>query len=76
MSRPTTKEPRSSFLLTAEVASLMGITKQTIFNWIREGRILEPERNPANNYRLWTEQDVGRIRDMIRERSLDKNCHR
>lgn len=76
MSRITHKETDPLFLQTAEVASLIGITKQTIFNWIKNGSILDAERNPANNYRQWTEHDVARIRDMIRERSLDKNRHR
>ena len=76
MPRQTAKSGGRSFFRTAEVASLLGITKQTILNWISDGRVLDAERNPANNYRQWTEHDVARIRDMIRERSLDKNRHR
>ncbi len=64
------------YLNTGEVAQLIGITKQTILNWLREGRILEPHRNQSNNYRMWTEHDVERVRNMIRERSLDKTRHR
>lgn len=64
------------FLNTSEVATLIGTTKQTILNWLREGRILEPERNPINNYRLWTDQDITRIREMLRERNLAKTRRR
>jgi predicted transcriptional regulator len=63
-------------LNTSEVASLIGTTKQTILNWLREGRIIEPERNPINNYRLWTDQDITRIREMLRERNLAKTRRR
>lgn len=63
-------------LNTAEVASLIGITKQTILNWIRAGRIPEPERNPVNDYRIWTEHDVAQIREMLRERNLAQIRHR
>jgi DNA-binding transcriptional MerR regulator len=76
MPRLTPKEGGRSFLQTAEVASLIGITKQTILNWINDGRILDAERNPVNNYRQWTEHDVERIRHMIRERSLAKTRRR
>ena len=76
MARPTIRERRQEFLNTAEVADLIGITKQTILNWIRSGRIVEPERNPVNNYRLWREQDVARIRLMLRERELAKTSDR
>jgi len=58
------------FLNTAEVASLIGISKQTILNWMNRGIIIEPQRNPVNNYRQWSEADVLRIRDMIRSGTL------
>jgi DNA-binding transcriptional MerR regulator len=67
---------RSQPLETGEVAELLGTCKQTILNWLRAGWIEEPPRNQANNYRMWTEYDVARIRDMLRERNLDKARHR
>lgn len=70
------KMRRKAYLNTAEVAELLGITKQTVLNWIRQGRVVEPERNPVNNYRMWSESDVQRLRDMIRERQLAKTRHR
>lgn len=73
---PSLKMRPREYLNTAEVAELFGITKQTVLNWIRQGRIVEPERNPVNNYRIWSESDVQRVRDMIRERQLAKTRHR
>lgn len=72
----TIRERHRHFLNTAEVAALIGITKQTILNWIRSGRIDEPQRNPVNNYRMWSENDVARIRHMLRERHLDQTRSR
>ncbi len=76
MPTPSLKMRRKEYLNTAEVAELFGITKQTVLNWMRQGRIVEPERNPVNNYRIWSESDVQRVRDMIRERDLAKTRHR
>lgn len=76
MPNQSLKTRRMAYLNTAEVAELFGITKQTVLNWIRQGKIVEPERNPVNNYRLWSESDVQRVRDMIRERQLAKTRHR
>jgi DNA-binding transcriptional MerR regulator len=76
MPPPTLKDRPRVFLTTAEVAELLGISKQTVLNWIRQGRIIEPERNPVNNYRMWSESNVQQIRNMIRERQLDKNSRR
>lgn len=57
------------YFKSAEVAELIGVTKQTLLNWLRRGLIDEPERNPATNYRLWTERDIERIRRFLRERA-------
>ena len=54
---------------TAEVAELIGVTKQTVLNWLKQGLITEPERNPATGYRLWTEKDIERVRRFLRERA-------
>ncbi len=57
-----------SYLRSQEVADVLGITKRTLMNWLRDEKIPEPERNMANRYRLWTPQDVERIRQAIAER--------
>jgi DNA-binding transcriptional MerR regulator len=66
---PIARERRVDFLKSGEVAELLGVTKQTLLNWLRRGLITEPERNPATGYRLWTEKDIERVRRMLRERS-------
>jgi DNA-binding transcriptional MerR regulator len=55
-------------LRSEEVATVLGVTKRTLKNWLRAGKILEPQRDPNNNYRVWTLQDVETIRKIMEER--------
>jgi DNA-binding transcriptional MerR regulator len=43
------------------------VTTQTLYNWLRKGKIAEPKRHPVTQYRLWTPQDVQRIRQFVAE---------
>lgn len=49
-------------LTTRQVARLVGVSLNTIYRWLKDERIDEPNRDPENNYRLWTVQDVEQIR--------------
>jgi hypothetical protein len=42
---------------TFEVARFAGVTVRTVYNWLSEGKIAEPERS-SNGYRLWTPEAV------------------
>ena len=66
MAKSRQREPE--YFTTAEVAEFIGVTKQTLLNWLRRGLITEPERNSANGYRRWTEKDVQAIRQFLRDR--------
>jgi DNA-binding transcriptional MerR regulator len=55
------------YMLSHEVAEIFGVTTQTIYNWLRNGKIAEPKKHPVTGYRLWTPQDVQRIRQFIAE---------
>jgi len=61
--------PRSKeqYLKTSEVADILGVSTQTIYNWLRQGRIAEPERHPLTAYRRWTPKDVEIARNTILE---------
>lgn len=60
------RRTRDPDVLTSEqVASILGITKRTLKNWLRSGRIAEPPRNPRNNYRFWKLADVEAIRRIL-----------
>ena len=55
------------YMLSHEVAEVFGVSTQTIYNWLRKGKIAEPKRHPITQYRLWTPQDVQRIRQFVAE---------
>jgi excisionase family DNA binding protein len=47
---------------TSEVAKLVGVSVDTIYRWVREGRLEDPERIKIGKLevRVWTEQDLQR----------------
>ena len=57
-----------SYLRTAQVAEILGITKKTLKNWLKSEFIPEPIRHPVNRYRRWTLQDVESIRRILSAR--------
>jgi len=52
---------------TREVAKLLGISRQTLYNWLQAGRIPEPPRHPMTNHMRWQPVDVQRIQRIVRE---------
>lgn len=58
--------PRT-YLTTRQVARMVGVSLNTIYRWLKDERIDEPNRDPENNYRLWTPQDVEQIRTRAME---------
>lgn len=62
------RQARKEYLTTAEVARILGVSTQTIYNWIRQGKVSEPERHPLTSYRLWTLKDVDLVRKTIAAR--------
>jgi DNA-binding transcriptional MerR regulator len=41
-----------------EVANILDIYKRTLFNWEQSGKIPKAKRDPMNNYRYYTKEDV------------------
>ena len=50
------------YLTTTEAADTVGITRATIHNWIKRGRVRPPKMQVGNGVRLWSESDVARLR--------------
>lgn len=46
------------------VAMMLGIYKRTLFNWEEAGKIPKAKRDPMNNYRYYTEDDIWKLRKM------------
>lgn len=56
------RRPNKDYLKTSEVARILGISTQTLYNWLKLGKIAEPERHPLTTYRLWSLKDVEMVR--------------
>lgn len=46
---------------TAEVCQMVGIGKSTLFRWMRQNIIREPEYRDRKGWRLFTEHELRRI---------------
>jgi predicted DNA-binding transcriptional regulator AlpA len=57
----------STRLSTVQVARILGITKKTLYRMLSDGRIPEPPRDPSNNYRLWSPQEVQAIQEALQK---------
>lgn len=57
------------FYTTKEVIKIVGISRATLYNWLRSKKVKEVARD-RNNYRIFNKQDIGRLLDyknMIRD---------
>jgi len=50
----------TEYLKISEAADLLKITRQTLRNWDRQGK-LKPCRHPLNNYRLYKKSDLVKL---------------
>lgn len=41
-----------------QAANIIGIYKRTLFNWEAAGKIPKARRDPMNNYRYYTKEDI------------------
>ncbi len=46
---------------TAEVCRKVGISRTTLFRWLIEGIFSEPEHRDRRGWRLFTEDEVGKM---------------
>ena len=65
---------RPQYLTSTEVADLLGVTKRTLFNWLKAGKIPQPQRRP-NGYFRWTLEDVQLLRSLQEEMHGDQARH-
>jgi excisionase family DNA binding protein len=53
------------YLRTRQVAQILGVSLNTVYRWLKKEKISEPLRGVENNYRLWTAEDIERIRQQL-----------
>ena len=67
--RKTEPQARADRALTmTEVAKTLGIHRDTLKRWIKEGKIPDARRNSRNSYRMFTQDDVNKIKILMQER--------
>jgi excisionase family DNA binding protein len=63
---PRRKNPTVQFT-TAKVARLLGVSKQTLLNWIRSGKVPTPETMGNGKYYRWTVSELEGLRASLLE---------
>jgi DNA-binding transcriptional MerR regulator len=46
----------------SDIAGILGVNKRTIWNWECAGKIPKPRRDPMSNYRIYTEEDLEKLK--------------
>ncbi len=64
MRRPVLRKT-SNFLQSREVASVLGISQRTLLRKLAAGKVPEPARDHANNYRIWRPEEVEETRQLL-----------
>lgn len=49
-----------------QAADILGIYKRTLFNWEAAGKIPKARRDPMNNYRYYTKEDVALLKKITK----------
>lgn len=57
------------YLTTVEAARELGVSKQTLLNWLHQGKVPEPPRD-ARAYRLWSPSRLKLVKDLIADGRL------
>lgn len=62
----------------SEAARELGITRNTLYNWIREGEIPSPKETLVSGIRLrvWNEEQMGKIREYKKNNYWGKGIDR
>ncbi len=62
------------FYTTQEIADLVGVSKSTILNWLKDEKIPMPQRN-LQGWRLFSKADLAKIREMMGIFTTNGKCH-
>ncbi len=45
-----------------DLIKALGISKNSYYNWERQGKVPEAKRDPMSNYRYWTDEDIKKLK--------------
>jgi DNA-binding transcriptional MerR regulator len=52
------------YYLVTEVCRELGIFKNTLYNWERQGKIPKAYRDPMSRWRLYSQKDIIKIKEI------------
>lgn len=58
------KKQRKRLFSIQEIADELGVHKYTIYNWEKAGKMPKAKRDPMNNYRVYSEEDLRKIKKL------------
>ena len=61
-------DDRRPRLTTPEVSEMFGVTRATLYRWIKEGKIPEPARDPENGWPIWQQPDLDAVARAMNKR--------
>jgi predicted site-specific integrase-resolvase len=56
-----------TYYRTAEVCRIVGISRNTLFRWLKEGNVTEVEHRDYRGWRLFTQAQVDAMKKKIRQ---------
>lgn len=68
---PVTMNDRT-YHKTGEVCRIAGISKSTLFRWLKEGVVKDAEHRDRRGWRLFTEEDIDKIKAETRRMEVNR----
>ena len=62
-----------TYYRTAEVCRIVGISRSTFFRWLREGSFTDVRNVDRRGWRLFTEDDLGRLKAEVNKIRLNNS---
>ena len=53
-------------LFIKDLESALGVKRKTYFYWEKTGKVPKAKRTPMGNYRYWTEEEVGKLKKLVK----------
>lgn len=53
---------KKGYYFINDLARILKVTKRSIYNWEKSGKIPKVKRDKMSNYRVYTEEDIKKIK--------------
>jgi len=61
-------DDRRPRLSTPEVSEMFGVSRATLYRWIKEGTIPEPARDPENGWPIWQQPELDAVAKAMKKK--------